>query len=76
MSRPFPELLADYDADPSPRDVVRREVEPSTNSRNRGGTSVQELLRNRYTGEEIVRHTVLRPNGSRFRNPHFREDWK
>ena len=38
MSRAFPELLDDYPADPARWDVVRQEVVPSTNTRNRGGT--------------------------------------
>lgn len=76
MDRPFPELLADYDADPTRWDVIHQVAVPSTNAHNRGGTSVQEILRNRYTGEEMVRHSLLRPNGSPFRAPHFRRNWK
>jgi hypothetical protein len=44
--------------------------------RNKGGTSLQELLRNEETGEEIVRHTLLKPDGSIFEAPHFRPFWK
>ena len=76
MGRPFRELLKDYEADPGPWEVVRKEVVPSTNKRNRGGSSVQEVLRNRATGEEIVRHTILKPDGSVYADPHFRPDWR
>jgi hypothetical protein len=47
-------------------------TEGSTNLRNKGGSSVQELLRHKTTEEEMVRHTVLKPDGSIFRAPHFR----
>jgi hypothetical protein len=76
MGRPFPELLKDYQADPGQWEVVRTESAPSTNRRNRGGLSVQELLRHKATGEEIVRHTLLKPDGTVFAAPHFRPDWK
>ena len=76
MTRPFAELIRDYEDDPTRWEVVRAETLPSTNRRNRGGTSVQELLRNKMTGEEIVRHTLRRANGSPFNPPHFRALWK
>jgi hypothetical protein len=76
MSRPFRELLDDYNADPSQWEVVKTESVPSSNLRNRGGTSVQELLRHKVTGEEMVRHTLLRPDGAVFAAPHFRPNWK
>jgi hypothetical protein len=76
MARPFRELLDDYAADPSQWEVVKTETVPSTNLRNRGGTSVQELLRHKGTGEELVRHTLLKPDGTVFDPPHFRPDWK
>jgi hypothetical protein len=76
MARPFRELLDDYNADPSQWEVVKVERVPSTNMRNRGGTSVQELLRHRVTGEELVRHTLLKPDGTVFDPPHFRRTWK
>jgi hypothetical protein len=56
--------------------VVKKEVVPSTDLRNKGGTSVQELLRNSETGEEVVRHTLLKPDGTVFEPPHFRPFWK
>ncbi len=76
MSRPFHDRLRDVESNPSRWEVVQREESPSTNSRNRGGTSVQELLRNAETGEEIVRHTFYRPDGTTFEPPHFRPCWK
>lgn len=76
MSRPLRELIADYEADPTQWVVVRTQSDPSTNIRNKGGTSVQELLRHRHTGEEMVRHTLLQPDGSPFGAPHFRPQWK
>ena len=76
MSRSLPELIKDYEADPSQWEVIRTEAEPSTNRRNKGGTSTQEQLRHRVTGEEMVRHLLLRPDGRPFRPPHFRLGWK
>jgi hypothetical protein len=76
MSRPIEELIEDYQADPSKWEVVRTETTASTNRRNRGGTSVQELLRHKDTGEEMVRHTLRRPGGQLFGRPHFRLGWK
>jgi len=76
MSRPLEELIQDYHADSTQWEVVRLESLPSTNRHNRGGSSVQELLRHKITGEEMVRHTLLRPNGRFFQIPHFRLDWK
>jgi hypothetical protein len=76
MPRSFRELLDDYLADPSRWELVRTEVLLSTNRRNRGGTSTQELFRNKMTGEEIVRHTLRRPDGILFDPPHFRAIWK
>lgn len=76
MSRPLADLINDYEADPTQWDVVQTQAESSTTTRNKGGTSVQELLRHSTTGEEIVRHTLLRPNGQLFRKPHFRSQWK
>ncbi len=76
MARPLRELLDDYNADPSQWGVVKVESVPSTNTKNRGGTSVQELIRHRATGEELVRHTVLKPDGTVFDPPHFRQTWK
>jgi hypothetical protein len=75
-ARAFGELIKDAAANPSKWQVVKKEVVASTNMRNKGGTSVQELLRNTETGEEIVRHTLLKPNGTNFEPPHFREFWK
>ena len=76
MSRPFRELLDDYEADPSRWEVARTDVVPSSNLRNRGGSSVQEVLRHRDTGEELVRHTLLTPDGDVFAAPHFRPQMK
>jgi hypothetical protein len=76
MSRPLDELIQDHDADSTQWEVIRTEALPSTNRRNRGGLGVQELLRHKTTGEEIVRHTLLRPDGKVFRRPHFRLGWK
>jgi hypothetical protein len=72
MGRPFPELIKDYDADPSNWEVVVTVREASTNMRNKGGTSVQDTLRHKTTGEEMVRHTVLEPDATVFHPPHFR----
>ncbi len=74
--RPFGELIKDAGANPSKWQVVKKEVAASTNMRNKGGTSVQELLRNTETGEEIVRHTLLKPDGTVFEPSHFRPFWK
>jgi len=76
MPRPFQELIDDYDADPSHWEVVQVQVESSRNVRNKGGSSVQELLRHKSTGEEMVRHLLLRPDGRPFAPPHFRPHWK
>ena len=73
--RPFRTLIQDAQARPGNWRVVRTETVPSTNLRNRGGTSMQELLRNIETGEEIVRHTLFRADGRVFEAPHFREYW-
>jgi hypothetical protein len=63
MNRPIRELIKDYASDPGNWEVVKSEATPSTARRNRGGVSLQELLRHRVTGEEIVRHTLLKPDG-------------
>lgn len=76
MSRPLSELIKDFEADPEQWEVVQTEVEPSTSKRNQGGSSIQELLRHRTTGEELVRHTLRKPNGKLFAKPHFRPTWK
>ncbi len=76
MPRSFRELLDDYDADPARWEVVRTETVASTSVRNRGGTSAQELLRNKITGEELVRHTLRKSDGGLFGAPHFRRLWK
>jgi hypothetical protein len=76
MSRPFSDRLRDVEANPWRWEVVQREEVPSTNSRNRDGLSVQELLRHTGTGEEIVRHTLLAPDGTVFEPPHYRPFWK
>ena len=76
MSRPLADLIKDFEADPTQWEIVKIEVAPSTSWRNRGGSSVQELLRHKVTCEEVVRHTLLRPDGSVFADSHFRRDWK
>jgi hypothetical protein len=76
MSRPLSELILDYDADPTHWDVVRTDMTASTNRRNRGGSSIQELLRHKMTGEEMVRHTLRKADGSLFAPSHFRPQWK
>jgi hypothetical protein len=76
MARPLSDLIQDYESDPLQWEVVQKEVEPSTNIRNKGGSSVQEVLRHKTTGEEMVRHLLLRPNGKLFRKPHFRSHVK
>jgi hypothetical protein len=75
-ARPFGELIKDAVENPSAWQVIKKEVVPSLNLRNKGGTSVQELLRNVKTGEEIVRHTLLKPDGTVFDPSHFRPFWK
>jgi hypothetical protein len=70
------ERIKDYLADPTQWEVIKIEVVPSTARRNRGGSSRQELLRHKTTGEELVRHTVLKPDGSIYQDPHFRPNWK
>jgi hypothetical protein len=76
MNRSLAELIKDYEADPSSWQIVRIDVVPSTNIRNKGGSSVQELLRHQGTGEEMVRHTVRKADGTVFAAPHFRPHWK
>ena len=53
MGRPFAELLRDLEEHPELWEVVRVDTVPSVNRRNRGGTSVQELMRHKTTGEEL-----------------------
>jgi hypothetical protein len=72
MSRSFAELIKDYEADPAGWEVIQTDVVPSTNVRNQGGTSVQELLRHKTTGEEMVRHSLYRSDGRPFQPAHFR----
>ena len=74
--RPLRELIKDHEADPTQWQVVKKEVVPSTTRRNRGGSGVQELLRHKDTGEEMVRHTLLKPDGTIYADSHFRRDWK
>jgi RHS repeat-associated protein len=74
--RPFRDRLADVQANPDKWVVIRREVVDATGRHNKGGTSVQELLRNCKTGETIVRHTLFRPDGKFFEKPHYRDQWK
>jgi hypothetical protein len=74
--RPFVDRMRDATANPSKWKVVRSVIEPSTAIRNRGGTSLQELLRNEETGETIVRHTLFRADGSFFDPAHFGDIWK
>lgn len=76
MSRPLGELIRDYEADPAQGEVITTHVVPSTKRRNRGGFSMQELFRHKDTGEQMVRHTLLRPDGKVVGKPHFRRDWK
>lgn len=76
MSRRLQKLAEDFETNPGDWEMLRRETTPSTNCRNRGGTSIQELLRHRSTGEEIVRHTLLTPLGDLFDTPHYRFGWK
>jgi hypothetical protein len=74
--RPFGELVDDYAANPLRWRVIRTERKPSTNARNRGGISVQEVLENVDSGETLVRHTLLTADGSIFQPTHFRPYWK
>jgi hypothetical protein len=73
--RSFRDQIRDAEANPDKWKVVKRESVPSTNMRNKGGTSVQVLLRNEETGEEIVRHTIYKPDGSIYEPSHFRPNW-
>jgi hypothetical protein len=54
MTRPIGDLIRDFDNDPTQWQVVRTDVVPSTNIRNQGGSSVQELLKHKGTGEEMI----------------------
>jgi hypothetical protein len=76
MARSIGELIKDFENDPTQWQVIRTDVVPSTNIRNKGGSSVQELLKHKATGEEMIRHTVIRPDGTIFGGPHFRPNWK
>jgi hypothetical protein len=75
MSRRVRNLGDDLEANPADWESIRTESVPSTNRRNRGGSSVQELFRHRTSGEEIVRHTLLKPDGTLFDTPHYRFNW-
>jgi len=74
--RPFVDRLKDVTANPSRWKVVRSVTEPAKGMHNRGGRSLQELLRNEETGETIVRHTLFKANGGIFDPAHFRDIWK
>jgi hypothetical protein len=76
MTRPIGDLIRDFENDPTQWQVIRTDVIPSTNIRNKGGSSVQELLKHKGTGEEMIRHTLLKPDGAVFGGPHFRPNWK
>jgi len=76
MNRPLRELIEDFEEDPDRWEVVQVESAPSTNVRNRGGTTVQELLPHKQTGEEMVRHTLRKADDALFSAPHFRPIWK
>jgi hypothetical protein len=76
LARSFRDLLKDFEKDGSNWEVVKSEEVPSINARNKGGTSLQELFRNKETGEEMTRHTLHNPDGSVFEPPHFRPTWK
>jgi hypothetical protein len=76
MNRPLRELIKDFEGDPDRWEVVKIESAPSTNLRNRGGATIQELLRHKKTGEEMVRHTLRKADGALFSTPHFRPMWK
>lgn len=75
MGKPFRELIKDVERDSASWEVVKVQVDSSTNRSNKGGTSLQELLRHKTTGEELVRHTLIRPDGRLFAKPHFRRHW-
>jgi hypothetical protein len=76
FSRTINEIIKDAINNSSKWRVIRSEKIPSNNMRNKGGTSLQELLQNNETGEEIVRHTIFKPDGTIFEKPHFRPFWK
>jgi hypothetical protein len=76
MSRPLGELIKDYEAEPANWELVRTQSVPSINRRNRGGVSIQELLRHKTTGEEMVRHVIVKQDGTLFAASHFRPNWK
>ena len=76
MTRPIGDLIRDFENDPTQWQVIKRDVVPSTNIRNKGGSSVQELFKHKSTGEEMIRHTLLKPDGTVFGGPHFRPNWK
>ncbi len=71
MPRSLREMIEDYTADPARWEVVKTEIVPSANLRNRGGKSVHELFRHKMSGEQMVLHTLLRPDGGDFAPPHF-----
>ncbi len=76
QQRSFRDLMEDYRTNPSKWQVIRTEMAPSLNIRNKGGSSVQELLEHVETGERLVRHTLLKADGALFELPHFRPYWK
>jgi hypothetical protein len=46
------------------------------NIRNKGGYSIQEVLEHVETGEQMVRHTLPKADGTLFQPSHFRPQWK
>src|SRR6266508_1625196 len=76
MNRTLRALIEDYEREPNHWEIVQTQSAPSTSRRNRGGASVQELLRHRLTGEEMVRHTLRKSDGSLFSPAHYRPQWK
>jgi hypothetical protein len=75
VSRPFPDRLKDFEADPSRWSPQSIHSEPATGVKTRGGLSEQIIYRNTETGETLVRHRVTDAKG-RVRDDHFRPMYK
>ncbi|MFT3788421.1 MAG: hypothetical protein QM770_20000 [Tepidisphaeraceae bacterium] len=74
--RPVGARIKEFAICPGRWKLVRAKSEASTNIRNKDGTNYQELFRNEETGEELVRQTIFKADGSVFAPAHFRDEWK
>lgn len=74
--RTFREKLADYECEPDQWETVATHSDKaSRKGARRHGTSVQQIYKNKNTGELIVRHTVI-DNTGRTVDDHLRPHYK